>query len=192
MEVIHGCRSLSDGKKHFIALGTFDGVHIGHEKIIRTMVCDARASGGKSLVVTFSNHPRNFLKPQRPIKLLTSPEEKKRLIGRLDVDVLALLEFNRSLADMDSISFVRDILVSCFQVSQVYIGYNYSFGYKGNGSPELLEELGYRYGFKVQVMPPVCLNDDPVSSSSIRKLLASGEIELDPNTLAVGRNFRVR
>jgi len=178
MEVIHGCRLLTDGKKHFAALGTFDGVHVGHQKIIRSMVSDAKAAEGKSLVITFSNHPRNFLKPERPIKLLTSPEAKEALIRELDVDLLALLKFDRRLADLDPLSFVRDILVSCFRVSRVYVGYNYTFGFKGNGSPELLRQLGENFGFEVFVMPPICLNQDPISSSAIRKLLAAGDVEL--------------
>lgn len=178
MEVIHGCPLLTDGKKHFAALGTFDGVHIGHEKIIRTMVADAEGERGKSLVITFSNHPRNFLKPEKPIKLLTSAMAKQKYIGRLGVDLFALLEFNRRLADMDPLTFVRDILVSCYKVSHIYVGFNYTFGFKGEGTPQLLKEFGEMFGFKVVVMPPICFRGDPVSSSSIRGLMASGQIEL--------------
>lgn len=178
MEVIHGYPELDRSVKYFVALGTFDGVHIGHEKIICTMVAEARKAGGKSIVFTFSNHPRNFLKPERPIKLLTSQAAKTKLISALGVDMLVYHQFDRQFAAIEPLAFVRDILFAYLRPYRVYVGYNYTFGYQGDGTPELLEELGKEFGFTVGVMPPVCLNGDPVSSSHIRKLLASGQLEL--------------
>ena len=177
MEVLYGCPELRASEKHFVALGTFDGVHIGHEKIMRAMVYEAHRARGKSIVYTFSNHPRNFLKPERPIKLLTSQESKTRLIENLGVDILVYHEFDERLAHMEPLPFVRDILVACFRPHKVFVGYNYTFGFKGKGTPEVLEELGREFGFTVEIMPPVCFNQDPVSSSRIRKLLEAGEIE---------------
>lgn len=177
MEVLYGCPEIRASEKHYVALGTFDGVHIGHEKIMRTMVSEARQAKGKSIVYTFSNHPRNFLKPERPIKLLTLQETKTRLIEKLGVDMLVYHEFDERLAHMEPLSFVRDILVACFRPHKVFVGYNYSFGFRGKGTPEVLEDLGREFDFSVEIMPPVCFHQDPVSSSRIRQLLEAGEIE---------------
>lgn len=177
MEVLTRCPEIMASEKRFVALGTFDGVHIGHEKILRTMVCDAQQAGGKSIVYTFSNHPRNVLKPERSLKLLTPQQSRTRLIGNLGVDMLVYHEFNSRLAQMEPVSFVQDILVACFRPHKVYVGFNYTFGREGKGNPELLEELGREYGFTVKIMSPVCLNGDIISSSRIRRLLEAGEIE---------------
>lgn len=177
MEVLHGCSKLDSSKKRFLALGTFDGVHLGHQKIIRNMVTDARAVGGESVVVTFSNHPRLILKPEVPLKLLTSNLIKTKLIEALGVDLLVFLEFNRRLADMEPFVFVRDVLVSCFKPSKVYVGYNYTFGNNGAGSPESLKKFGEELGFSVKVMDPICIDEQPINSTFIRRLTAAGDIE---------------
>ena len=177
MELIYGGPNFNKSGKNFVALGTFDGVHVGHQELIREMVSGARETGGKSIVVTFSNHPRQLLRPDSPIKLLTSPSIRAQLIRGLGVDAIVFLEFTREMAAMEPLPFVRDILVERFNTSQVYVGYNYSFGKKGNGSPGLLEELGRRFGFAVTIMPPVCLEGIPVSSTVIRKQMAAGEVE---------------
>lgn len=176
MEVVYGFPPLTS-KGNFIALGNFDGVHIGHKEIIGTMVSEAKKTGAKSCVVTFRNHPRQLLRPNEQIRLLTPLSVKIKLISRLGVDMLVLLDFTRDFAKARPIDFVRDYVVDRFNSSRVYVGYNYSFGYQGTGTPYLLEELGKRFGFTVIVMPPVHIDGVPVSSTYIRRLLEEGKIE---------------
>jgi riboflavin kinase/FMN adenylyltransferase len=176
MEIINGLPPRGTGN-YFIALGNFDGVHIGHKEIITAMVSEAKKLNGKSCVVTFRNHPSQLLKPHMPAKLLTPPSVKAKLISRLGVDLLVLLDFNRDLADLSPFDFVRSYIVGPFTPSLIYVGYNYSFGCKGSGNPDLLEELGKNFGYKVRVIPPVYIDERPVSSTYIRGLLEAGKIE---------------
>ena len=176
MELKYGYPQLQGARKNCIALGTFDGVHIGHQKLIQTMVSGAWEIGARSVVFTFANHPRRFLSPDKAPFLLTPSQTKISLIDKLGVELMVLLPFDKLLAEMEPLEFVRDILVGHLQPYQVYVGYNFTFGSQGAGSPGLLEALGKRFGFKVNTIPAVCLDEQPISSTLIRKKLAAGDI----------------
>lgn len=176
MELKYGYPRLRGGRKNFIALGTFDGVHIGHQKLIRAMVAQARNTGSRSIVVSFKNHPRQLLQPVNTPFILTPSRLKTFLIGKLGVESMVLLPFDRKLAEMEPLEFVKNVLVECFEPAMIFVGFNFTFGYKGAGTPDFLGVLGKELGFGVNTLSPVCLEGAPVSSTVVRRRLAAGDI----------------
>lgn len=159
-----------------VALGNFDGVHLGHQHLIRNMVSKARGIGGTSFVFTFYPHPRAVLHPQSAPPMLLTQEAKEKMISALGADIMIRANFTRQFSQMSPEEFVSRILINALQVRWVFIGYNYSFGYKGQGTPDLLKELGKKYGFNVHITAPVTVDGDVVSSTLIRHLLREGDI----------------
>lgn len=171
-----------------IALGSFDGVHLGHRKLIELLKKEAKIFGTGSMVYTFHTHPRKLLTPDKHIYLITDNEKRAEIIEALGVDMLYLEDFN-SIRDMSAEAFVRDILVGRFGVKSVVVGYNYRFGIKGEGNSEVLKQLGEKYGFRVNVVGAVEVNGHAVSSSLIRHIIRSGDVEKVADYL--GREFSV-
>lgn len=159
-----------------IALGTFDGVHVGHRKIIERVVETARTRNGTSVVFTFEPHPRAVLKPDRPLPTITTDEEKRAIMASLGVDVLFTLPFDNEVAKLSPVDFVCDILVKLVRPGLIVVGPNYTFGHLGKGTPELLQKLGEKFGIGVEIEPPVFVDGQMVSSTLIRKLINRGEI----------------
>lgn len=160
-----------------VGLGNFDGVHLGHQQLIKRLVEYARENQGTSVVFTFEPHPAMVLRPESAPPLLLSPELKQRLIAGFGVDLLLAVPFTREFAALEPEAFVRDILCAELGVTAVFVGYNYTFGHQGKGTAEMLRELGARYGFTVEVIPPVMVDNQPVSSTLIRSLIAAGKVE---------------
>jgi len=171
-----------------IALGSFDGVHLGHRRLIELLKSEAKQFGTGSMVYTFHTHPRKLLTPDKHIYLITDNEKRAEIIEDLGVDMLYLEDFN-SIRDMSAEAFVRDILVERFGVKSVVVGYNYRFGIKGEGNPDILKQLGEKYGFRVNVVGAVEVNGHTVSSSLIRHIIRSGDVEKVADYL--GREFSV-
>ena len=177
MKVIYGFPDNLKSKNTYLALGNFDGVHIGHKKIIRSMVNDAQRDAAQSIVVTFDPYPKKVLKETTCPKLLISPDTKTRLIAGLGVDFLVFLPFDNYLARLTPINFLEKVVIHYFEPTAIFVGYNYSFGKGGVGTPTVLRDFGDRMGVCVNVIPPVTIASQPVSSSEIRNFLSAGEIE---------------
>lgn len=160
-----------------LALGNFDGVHRGHQQLISSVVQKARSCGQSAVVITFSPHPSQVLEATHP-GLLTSTTRKVKLIAGLGVDFLFIIPFTKELAALDPEIFVRTILWSHFQPRMVAVGFNFTFGHRGAGTPALLQRLGKELGFKVEVMAPVTYKGLTVSSTVIRNALEQGDISL--------------
>lgn len=171
-----------------MALGSFDGVHLGHMKLIGLLKKEAEYFGTGSMVYTFHTHPRKILAPDKHIYLITDNEKRAEIIEGLGVDMLYLEDFNL-IRDMSAEVFVRDILVGRFGVRAVVVGYNYRFGFKGEGNAEMLKEYGKRYGFRVNIVEAVEVDGHTVSSSLIRHIIRSGDVEKVSKYL--GRDFSV-
>lgn len=163
--------------KNFLAIGVFDGVHVGHRKILGTMVAQAAAAGASPAVLTFEPHPDAVVNPGGAPPLLTDPGEKARLIHGLGVEQIHVLPFTWEMAMVSAHAFLEDVLQPRFRPARVFVGYNFTFGNRGAGTSDLLGEEGERLGFSVQVFPPVTLNGDVVSSTLIRGYLLGGEVE---------------
>ncbi|MEW6623234.1 MAG: bifunctional riboflavin kinase/FAD synthetase [Bacillota bacterium] len=164
-------------KRGYIALGNFDGVHLGHRRLIEKCIKEAKDNNFKSLVYTFLPHPDKVLRPDSFKGYINSLDFKKKLIESLGTDALILHKFTLKLANLEPESFVEKYLVKNFQPRRIYVGFNYSFGKGGIGNPLLLAQLGDKYDFEVDVIPPVTIEGYPISSSRIRHCLSIGDIE---------------
>ena len=186
------CTELSQLKDKYanicIALGTFDGVHRGHQQVIGAAVARAREIGGTSLVFTFSNHPLSVVAPERcPVRLMSN-EEKQIVMRDLGVDVLVNIPFTKEVLSIGAEDFIR-MLIEAYEPKFVVVGPNYTFGYKNQGNSELLKEFGKKYGFEVKIHEAVCDTDDLISSTLIRGYINDGNVEKTADLL--GRDFRL-
>lgn len=159
-----------------IGLGNFDGVHLGHQQLITELVASARKAGGTAVVFTFEPHPAMVLKPETAPPLLLAPELKQRIIAGFGVDLLLAVPFTREFSMLSPEAFVKEVLWDEIGVKSVFVGYNYTFGHRGVGTPETLVSLGLSYGFEVNVVPPVTVDGTPVSSTLIRSLVMEGKV----------------
>ena len=160
-----------------VALGNFDGVHLGHQKLIKEAVKYAEKHGLKTLVFTFSNHPKNVLGKGTEVKCILCTNGKASLIESLGVDYLVDVPFTEEIMKTPAESFVKDLLVDKMNIKAAFCGFNYKFGFKAKGTPELLRTLGEEYGFAVKEMKAYKLEDNVVSSTLIRTLIASGRVD---------------
>ncbi len=171
-----------------VALGNFDGVHLGHQEIIRRTVQAARdGKSGDALVYTFDPHPRVVLNRASDIPRITTLTERAAILEQLGIDVMILAEFTREFAAQSAQEFVQGILVDELGARDIVIGENYRFGRGRAGDPDFLRKLAPEMGFRVHVAPSVSIEGGRVSSSRIREYLLSGDIR-QANRL-LGREF---
>lgn len=174
-------------EKNVVTLGTFDGVHLGHQRIISHAVDLARNIKGTSVVYTFSNHPISIIEPNRCPEQISSQKEKTKLIKALHVDILLNIPFTHQLLTISPEGFI-EMLYDYLKPVVIVIGPNFSFGYKGGGTPNMLVEAGKLYGFHTEIPQAVSINNTIVSSTLIRKMIAEGNYEQAKRFL--GRTLR--
>jgi riboflavin kinase/FMN adenylyltransferase len=173
-----------------LTAGNFDGVHVGHQRIMATVTSRARALAGTSVVYTFDPHPRRVLAPESAPRLLTTLEQKLELLSELGVDAVVVEPFDRAFAKLPAENFVREVLHARMRPVEVYVGYDFHYGRDREGSMRTLTELGPHLGFAVTIIPEVKLGERDVNSTRVRELLAAGEVEGAAQLL--GRPYRVR
>ena len=174
----------------YVAIGNFDGVHYGHKKLIKEAIKAARENGKQAVVFTFEKHPMEVLFPERKFEYINTNEEKLYLLESLGVDVVIMQKVNQEFLEYTPLEFVR-ILKNKLKVKEIFIGFNFSFGKGGVGKVEDLEYLAEVHNIKVNELPPVTLDGELVSSSSIRKKIANSDFEgaikfLDHPMLVIG------
>ena len=170
-----------------VALGTFDGVHLGHRAVIEKAVEIAREEGLTPAVFTFSELPKNaFLPPERKIWPLCTFSEKAQLIEGLGVELLLALPFSKETAAMPPEEFIGEVLIKRLSAKHIVCGYDHRFGAGGRGDSELLMRVCALYGAAVTVIPPVTFKGEKVSSSRIRELLERGCVETARELLGHG------
>lgn len=172
------------------AIGNFDGVHRGHQEILRAIVGEGRASGAKAVAVTFDPHPDSVLRRERASRLLTPTGERLRLLSRTGVDAIVLLTFDQALAHIPPREFVERVLVGALGVRGLHEGGNFRFGYRAAAGVKELAEFGAELGFRVDVHQAVRVHGLEVSSSAVRELVAAGDMKRARWML--GRPFGVR
>ena len=160
-----------------VGLGNFDGIHLGHRRLIDNLVETARRMEGTPVIFTFHPHPLAVLQPDQAPPLLLTGRARERMMERLGVEVVLRVPFTREFARLEPGAFIEEVLVGALGVRAVCVGYNYTFGHRGLGTPAMLEEYGRRCGFAVQVVPPVEVDGRPVSSTLIRRLLMAGDVK---------------
>jgi riboflavin kinase/FMN adenylyltransferase len=173
-----------------VTVGNFDGLHVGHQEILRIVTERARARRGESAVYTFEPHPRKVLRPQDAPQLLTTLEQKLELIEAAGVDLTIVERFDLAFAARSAVEFVRDVLDARMRPEEVYVGYDFRFGHDREGSMRTLTELGPHLGFAVTIVPEVTVGGQDVNSTRIRELLGTGRVEEARDLL--GRPYRVR
>ncbi len=177
MRIIRGLPSVRPERRpSAVALGVFDGVHVGHRAILGAAVAHARATGASALVCTFEPHPLEVLQPDRAPQAITTLEERLDLIAGCGVDGTVVLTFTREVAAIEPEAFVKDVLVERLAARQVVVGFNHRFGRGARGDAALLRDLGGRLGFSVDVIEPLSVDGVPVSSTAIRAALGRGDL----------------
>jgi riboflavin kinase/FMN adenylyltransferase len=160
-----------------IAIGNFDGMHRGHQTVIGAAVDAAAARGEPALALTFEPHPRDIFRPENPVFRLTPPKIKTRLAEALGLDGFVTVDFNADFARLDPETFVKTVLVDELAIRHVAVGWNFHFGAGRHGTTARLAELGAKYGFTVEILPPFETEDGfTVSSSAVRDRLAEGNL----------------
>jgi riboflavin kinase / FMN adenylyltransferase len=173
----------------FLAIGVFDGVHLGHQAVISTSAEHARAANGTPVVVSFDPHPTKILQPKKAPHLLTATPHKIALIRTLGVRHLLIITFNRDFAATEPEDFVQQLVGRSKPLREICVGHEWSFGKNRRGNLELLTKLGTKFDFNVVGIPPVTVNGEVVSSTTIRQAVESGDLEKAATML--GREYTI-
>jgi riboflavin kinase / FMN adenylyltransferase len=177
MRIVRGLDSVPpDARPSAVALGTFDGVHLGHRAILGTALGRARAVGLDAVACTFDRHPMEILNPERAPLPITTVEERLALIGETGVDVVIVLAFTRELAAIEPEAFVKDVLLGRLRAREIVVGDSHRFGRAARGDARMLVDLSGRFGFQAHVVPPMAVDGAVVSSSEIRAALQRGDV----------------
>lgn len=172
-----------------VALGNFDGVHIGHEKLISIVVEQAKKLNQKPSIMLFENHTRTLLEGRKQ-DLLTNSEQSIETLKDLGIEIIYKLLFDEKIRSLSPEDFVRKILVDKLNCKSVVVGFDYKFGYNASGDSKDLINLGKKYGFQVFVIEPVYIGDEIISSTKIRRFIRAGDLNSASSML--GKNYKVK
>jgi len=167
----------ADRKPTAVAIGNFDGLHLGHQAILREVLRRAAAEGWTSAVLTFYPHPPRVLRPAKAPLLLCPLAQRLSGFDAMGLDAALVLQFNQQLSRLGPEDFAQKFLVETLRAKAVFVGENFRFGHKQAGDVNMLRELGARWGFQAFVVPPVMLDREVVSSTAIRQAVAEGRME---------------
>jgi riboflavin kinase/FMN adenylyltransferase len=189
MRLFHGTDNADIMRPTVLTLGVFDGLHLGHQLIMRTVVERARATGAIPTVITFDPHPRAVLHPESAPPLLQTFDQKIEAFGVLGIEQTIVVRFTRKFAQVRAEDFLRDVVHERLQAAEVYLGLGFAFGRNREGNIELLKKISGQLGFSADEVPEVQLRGHRISSSRIRELLKHGRVNLVRNML--GRPYGV-
>jgi len=192
MKIYRSLEGISQPLPSAVTVGSFDGVHLGHQKILARLTELSRKHNLASTVVTFHPHPKTVLGiiKNHELKVITTLEEKTEIFSQLGVQQLIIIPFTREFAQLRYDQFVEDILVSKIGVKEMVVGYDHHFGKNREGSFDSLKELGSKLDFRVHLVGPYEMEGKIISSSVIRKLLEEGDVETSARYL--GRYYRLK
>ena len=171
-----------------LTIGTFDGVHLGHKKIIKKLVESAKRRKLRSCILTFFPHPRNFLSKSNDLKMINTIKEKKEILDELGVDELIIQEFNDEFSNLNANEFIKHLLKFC-EIKEIIVGFNHKFGKDREAGIDELKIYGKKYGFDVCEIDAFDINQINISSTKIRNAIGAGEVELCNEYL--GYNFSI-
>ena len=187
MRIFDNLKSYSSEKESILTIGTFDGVHIGHNKILKRLIQDSKKNNLSSLVMTFFHHPRMILNKSHEIKMIDTIDEKINLLEKTGLDNLIIHPFDNNFSKIRAKEFVEEILVKKLKIKEIIIGYDHKFGKDREASAEDLKKFGKDYMFTVKEIPAQEIDSIAISSTKIRNAILNGEIEKCNKFL--GRNF---
>jgi riboflavin kinase/FMN adenylyltransferase len=189
MRLFHGTDNAEIARPTVLTLGVFDGLHLGHQLIMQTVVERARAIGAVPTGITFEPHPRAVLHPKSAPPLLQTLDQKIEALGVLGIEQAIVIHFDQAFSQIRAEDFLRDVVVDRLHAKEVYLGRGFAFGHGREGNIELLRQVSDRLGFRAEEVPEVRLRDRRVSSSRIRELLQHGQVNLARRML--GRPYGV-
>jgi riboflavin kinase/FMN adenylyltransferase len=170
-----------------VTVGTFDGIHIGHRKVLEKVIEKARREDLNSVIVTFDTHPLKVLRPSAAPGLLTTLEEKLKILSHFEVDFIEVIPFNRDFAQLSPRDFIEGVLIQDYLMKELIMGYDHGFGRNREGSVPMLQSIAGEMGFGLSVVSPVQMEGETVSSSRIRKCV--GDADFDYVTRTLGRFY---
>ncbi|HEY0378119.1 MAG TPA: bifunctional riboflavin kinase/FAD synthetase [Pyrinomonadaceae bacterium] len=189
MRLFHGTDNAGIARPTVLTLGVFDGLHLGHQLIMRTVVERARALMAVPTVITFDPHPRAVLHPESAPPLLQTFDQKIEAFGVLGIEQAIVVRFNRAFAEIEAEDFLRDVVRDRLHALEVYLGRGFAFGRNREGDIELLRKVSEQLGFRADEVPEVRLRGQRISSSRVREMLAAGNVSLARRML--GRPYGV-
>lgn len=186
-----GARWLDDvrAQPSVVTIGNFDGVHRGHQRLIEQTLQAARTRGARAVVVTFHPHPAAIVRPEAQPPSLSSIPERVALLTAAGIDLVAVVPFDRELSHLEPAEFIRRVLVDRLHAVKVVVGQNFRFGRGASGDVDLLTACGKDHGFDVQALPLQTFKGTPLSSSTVRKALAEGDVATA--TQVLGRPYQL-
>lgn len=187
LKIVHSIQSFSSTKQTIVTIGTFDGVHIGHQKILNQITKNAHELNCESLVLTFFPHPRMVLQKDTEMKQLNSVNEKLELLANLGIDNLVIHPFDKDFSRLTAEEFVIEVLVNAFRIKKIIIGYDHRFGRNRTANIDDLNSFGKKYGFEVEQISAEEINEVSISSTKIRNALLEGNVEIAASFL--GYNY---
>ena len=188
--IIRNPKLLNLNKKYFITVGTFDGVHLGHQKIITQLVKKAKQKNCGTLLLTFDPHPRKVVQPSNAPLLLQTIEERSEILSNLGLEIIFIQPFTKAFSKLNSEEYVKDILVNQLNVEHLLVGYNHRFGKNRNANIFDLKKLGKKYKFSVGEIQAHIVNKITVSSTKIRHAINNGNIKYANSLL--GHTYKLK
>ena len=189
MKIFNNINEFNCKKSTIITIGTFDGVHLGHQKILKKLNVEAENNGLESSVLTFFPHPRTVLNPDSTLKLINTIEERISLFKKSKIDNLIVHPFTKGFSELDSEDYVKNILVDQLKAKIVLIGYDHKFGKNRTADIKNLKEYGVKYNFEVIEIKAEEINDIAISSTKIRNSIEEGDIQLTNSYLGYEFSF---
>lgn len=178
MKVYRNLDTLPVFSKAVITIGTFDGVHLGHQKIIHQLLAESERTGGESVLITFNPHPRKIVKPNESLMQLTTMEERIELLKKLGINNMVIVPFTKDFSQQTALEYVQHFLVEKFSPATIIIGYDHKFGNNREGDFKLLEQYAEQFHYTVQEIDEELINNAIISSTKIREALLRGDVTL--------------
>lgn len=187
MNIFHDISEIRRDENTFVTLGTFDGVHLGHQKIIGKLIERAKEADGRNFLVTFDPHPRNVISNNSDFKILSTPSEKAAVFEKLGIRNLLIINFTKEFSQNSAEDFFKKYIIDSIGIREIVIGYDHHFGKGRGGDESTLRDMGRQYGFNVETVDAFRLDSEIISSTKIRKALAAGDIRTAG--MFLGRNY---
>ena len=189
MIIIKSINEIDNISKSVVTIGNFDGVHKGHQVLIKKTVKFANENNLKSIVFTFENHPINYFKNKK-IKNIITNSEKISKIKKLGVDILIMIPFDSYMTKISPLEFIKEILIDKLDAKKIIVGHDFTFARRKEGNTKILKEMSFKYRFDLEIVNSIDINDIRVSSTHIRQLVDNGDV--DKVNKYLGYNFLIK